>query len=33
MEYIGQTLQHAPSIDAYEASQKTEKSWMPGISV
>jgi 3-isopropylmalate/(R)-2-methylmalate dehydratase small subunit len=33
LDDIGQTLQHAPSIDAYEASQKTEKSWMPGISV
>ena len=33
LDDIGQTLQHAPSIDAYEVAQKTEKSWMPGISV
>ena len=33
LDDIGQTLQHAPSIDSYEAKQKTEKSWMPGISV
>ena len=29
---IGQTLQHAPAIDAYEAAQRSEKSWMPAIS-
>ena len=33
LDDIGQTLQHAPAIDAYEASQRAEKSWMPGISV
>ncbi len=33
LDDIGQTLQHAPSIDSYEAKQKTEKSWMPGITV
>jgi 3-isopropylmalate/(R)-2-methylmalate dehydratase small subunit len=30
LDDIGQTLQHAPKIDAYEAKQQ---SWMPGISV
>ncbi len=33
LDDIGQTLQHAPAIDAYEASQRADKSWMPGISV
>ena len=33
LDDIGQTLQHAPAIDSYEAKQKAEKSWMPGISV
>lgn len=33
LDDIGQTLQHAPSIDSYETKQKTEKSWMPGITV
>jgi len=33
LDDIGQTLQHAPSIDSYEAKQKAEKSWMPGIAV
>ncbi len=33
LDDIGQTLQHAPAIDAYETSQRVEKSWMPGISV
>ena len=33
LDDIGQTLQHAPKIDSYEAKQKAEKSWMPGISV
>ena len=33
LDDIGQTLQHAPSIDSYEARQKAEKSWMPGIAV
>ena len=32
LDDIGQTLQHAPAIDGYEARQKTEKAWMPGIS-
>ena len=30
LDDIGQTLQHAPAIDAYEAKQQ---SWMPGIAV
>ena len=33
LDDIGQTLQHAPAIDTYEAKQKAEKAWMPGISV
>jgi len=33
LDDIGQTLQHAPKIDSYEARQTQEKSWMPGISV
>ncbi len=33
LDDIGQTLQHAPSIDSYESKQQAEKSWMPGISV
>lgn len=33
LDDIGQTLQHAPAIDSYEAKQKAEKSWMPGIAV
>ena len=33
LDDIGQTLQHAPKIDSYEARQAQEKSWMPGISV
>ena len=33
LDDISQTLQHAPSIDNYEARQVQEKSWMPGISV
>lgn len=33
LDDIGQTLQHAPKIDSYEAKQKAEKSWMPGIAV
>ncbi len=33
LDDIGQTLQHAPSIDSYEAKQQAEKSWMPGIAV
>jgi 3-isopropylmalate/(R)-2-methylmalate dehydratase small subunit len=33
LDDIGQTLQHAPSIDKYEARQQQEQSWMPGIAV
>ena len=33
LDDIGQTLQHAPAIDRYEAAQQTEASWMPGITV
>ncbi len=33
LDDIGQTLQHAPAIDGYEAKLKAEKSWMPGIAV
>ena len=33
LDDIGQTLQHAPSIDTYEAKQHAEKSWMPSIAV
>jgi 3-isopropylmalate/(R)-2-methylmalate dehydratase small subunit len=33
LDDIGQTLQHAPAIDTYEAKQHAEKSWMPGITV
>ena len=33
LDDIGQTLQHAPSIDRYEAAQKTEAAWMPSIAV
>ena len=33
LDDIGQTLQHAPAIDTYEAKQQAEKAWMPGISV
>jgi 3-isopropylmalate/(R)-2-methylmalate dehydratase small subunit len=33
LDDIGQTLQHTPSIDAYEARQRAEKSWMPAIAV
>ena len=32
LDDIGQTLQHTPAIDGYEARQRTEKSWMPDIS-
>ncbi len=32
LDDIGQTLQHAPAIDAYEARQRAERAWMPGIS-
>ena len=30
---IGQTLQHAPAIDSYEAKLRDEKAWMPAIHV
>jgi 3-isopropylmalate/(R)-2-methylmalate dehydratase small subunit len=33
LDDIGQTLQHAPAIDRYEAREKIEKSWMPSITV
>jgi 3-isopropylmalate/(R)-2-methylmalate dehydratase small subunit len=33
LDDIGQTLQHAPAIDLYEARGKIEKSWMPSIAV
>jgi 3-isopropylmalate/(R)-2-methylmalate dehydratase small subunit len=33
LDDIGQTLQHAPAIDRYEARQRQEKSWQPGIAV
>jgi 3-isopropylmalate/(R)-2-methylmalate dehydratase small subunit len=31
LDDIGQTLQHAPAIDAYEQRQRAEQSWMPAI--
>ena len=31
LDDIGQTLQHAPAIDGFEAREKTEKPWMPAI--
>jgi len=33
LDDIGQTLQHAPAIDSYEAKLRNEKSWMPAIHV
>jgi 3-isopropylmalate/(R)-2-methylmalate dehydratase small subunit len=33
LDDIGQTLRHAPAIDAYEAAQMHEKSWLPALSV
>jgi 3-isopropylmalate/(R)-2-methylmalate dehydratase small subunit len=33
LDDIGQTLQHAPAIDAFESRERQEKSWLPGISV
>jgi 3-isopropylmalate/(R)-2-methylmalate dehydratase small subunit len=33
LDDIGQTLQHAPAIDAYETKRAAEKSWMPEIAV
>ena len=29
LDDIGQTLQHAPNIDAYEAARRREQSWLP----
>ena len=31
LDDIGQTMQHASAIDAYEARQRTERGWMPAI--
>ncbi len=33
LDDIGQTMQHTPAIDGYEARQRAEKSWMPDIVV
>jgi 3-isopropylmalate/(R)-2-methylmalate dehydratase small subunit len=33
LDDIGQTMQHAASIDGYEARQRSEKSWLPALSV
>jgi 3-isopropylmalate/(R)-2-methylmalate dehydratase small subunit len=33
LDDIGQTLQHAPQIDAYERRQREEQSWLPALSV
>jgi 3-isopropylmalate/(R)-2-methylmalate dehydratase small subunit len=33
LDDIGQTLQHAPAIDGYEARQRQEKSWQPAIAI
>ncbi len=33
LDDIGQTLQHAPAIDAFESRERDEKSWLPGITV
>ena len=33
LDDIGQTMQHGAAIDAFESREKTEKSWMPSISV
>jgi 3-isopropylmalate/(R)-2-methylmalate dehydratase small subunit len=33
LDDIGQTLQHAPAIDGYEARQRQEKSWQSGIAI
>jgi 3-isopropylmalate/(R)-2-methylmalate dehydratase small subunit len=33
LDDIGQTLQHASAIDRYEARQRQEKPWQPGIAV
>ena len=31
LDDIGQTMQHAPSIDAFEAARAREQAWLPGI--
>ena len=33
LDEIGQTLQHAPAIDAYEARARADAPWMPAIAV
>ncbi len=33
LDDIGQTLQHAPAIDAHEARLREQQAWMPGIGV
>ena len=33
LDDIGQTLQHAPAIDGFEARQRQEKSWQPAITI
>ncbi len=33
LDEIGQTMQRGPSIDAFEARQQRERSWMPTIAV
>ena len=33
LDDIGQTLQHAPAIDSYEARQRQDKPWQPAISL
>jgi 3-isopropylmalate/(R)-2-methylmalate dehydratase small subunit len=33
LDDIGQTLKHAPAIDGFESREKTEKNWMPVVTV
>jgi 3-isopropylmalate/(R)-2-methylmalate dehydratase small subunit len=33
LDDIGQTMQHAPSIDAFEARRRLNEGWMPSIAV
>ena len=33
LDDIGQTLQHAPSIDAFEARRRLTQGWLPSIAV
>ena len=33
LDDIGQTLQHAPAIDRFEARERQEKTWVPAITV